>query len=234
MNKIRGWYFAEESRKLRYGDDRPIVIGQTHTVEGKPELCECGLHFSVNILDALKYAPGPILYYVEGSGGMDMGVDKISAQSRTYLAGFDASEMLLEFARKVALISIEKIKPYTNKYDLIVEYLGTGNVDLVSAAESAAWAARSAVRSAARSAAWSAAESAAWAARSAVESSARSSVRSAAWSAAWSSVRSAARSAVRSSARSSARASESAARSVQSRILIELVYKYYLSIEEVI
>jgi len=206
VNKIRGWYFAEESRKLRYGDDRPIVIGQTHTIEGKPELCECGLHFSVNILDALKHAPGPILYYVEGSGGMDMGVDKISAKSRAYLAGFDASEMLREFARKVALINIEKIKPYTDKYNLIVEYLETGNTDLRSAVESAAWAVRSA--------AW-AAESAAWAARA--SESAAWAAKSAAWA-----------------ARASESAARSAARSVQSRILIELVYKYYPSIEEVI
>jgi len=194
---MKAWYFADNNRKLRYGDNRPIVIGETHTVDCNPILCKQGLHGSVSIMDALSYAPGPVLYLVDINGDIDVGEDKICGSSRTYLMGFDASDMLFEAARMFALVNIENIKPYTNKYDLIVEYLKTGNSDLRSAAESAA-------RSAAISAAWSAAESAAW---------------STAESTAWSAAESAAR---------------SAARSAQNKIMVDLVYKYFPSIEEVI
>jgi len=215
---MKAWYFAQEDRKLRYGDNRFIILGESHSVDAEPILCSSGLHASVNIRDALAYAPGPILYLVELSGKMDIGDDKVSAQVRNYLAGFDATDMLQEFARKQALINIEKIKPYTDQYDLIVEYLQTGREDLRSAAWSAA---RSAVESAAESAAWSAAESAV---ESAAESAAWAAVRSAVRSAAWS-AESAARSAVESAVES--------AESAQSEMLIDLVYKYYPSIEEV-
>jgi hypothetical protein len=52
-----GWHFAETSRRLRYGDDRPIVVGESHSVKGEPILCKHGLHASESVLDALQYAP---------------------------------------------------------------------------------------------------------------------------------------------------------------------------------
>ena len=32
MDTVTGWYFSEESRRLRYGDGRPIALGVTHEV----------------------------------------------------------------------------------------------------------------------------------------------------------------------------------------------------------
>ena len=163
---MKAYYFSSKDRKLRYGDNRPIVVGETHTIstEEKPlELCSWGLHASVKALDALKYAPGPMLYIVELGGDVLEGEDKVCAESRTYLAELDATELLRTFACKQALINIEKIKPYCAEveYNTVINYLTTGNKSL--RADSAARSADSAARSAD-----SAARSAAAAARSAV------------------------------------------------------------------
>lgn len=213
---MKAWYFAREDRRLQYGDNRRIVIGETHIVDCKPTLCKQGLHGSISIRDALSYAPGTMLYLVDLSGEMDIGEDKIAAQVRKYLAGFDATDLLRCFARRQALINIDKIKPYTDKYDLIVEYLQTGDKSIQSAAESAAWYAAAAAWPAA-----AAARSAADAARSAAATakSAADAARFAAWytaDATW----------------SAADATWYAARSKQNKMLIEMVYEYYPSIEE--
>jgi len=183
---MKAFYFAPNDKKLRYGDNRQIRVGRTHKVSGTPKLCKHGLHASVRLIDALGYAPGHHLYMVKLDGEMDVGNDKVAAQERTYIAHFNAEKLLREFARKQALINIEKIKPFISddEYDVICRWLGTGDVKLQSAARSAAWsaamaAARSAEESAARSAAWSALSAADSAAESA-ESAARSAEESAA------------------------------------------------------
>jgi len=218
MTKIKAWYFAANDNKLRYGDNREIVLGDTHEVKGEPVLCANGLHASERVIDALLHAPVSILYQVELSGKLDIGKDKLCATKRTYIQRIDATELLQEFARSQALINIEKIKPYTSEseYDVIVEYLETGDKQLLTAARSAARsaaesAAESAARSAARSAetaVWSATEAAAWTA-------ARSAARSAE-SAAWTAAKSAARFAVCSAAESARSAAESARSAAES------------------
>ena len=105
-----GLYFARKERKLRYGDNRTIRIGRTHKVKPPIKLCERGLHASKRPMDALEYAPGPILYLVELSGEIIHGDDKSVATERTYLSGFDATELLREFARKQALIMLAKLQ----------------------------------------------------------------------------------------------------------------------------
>jgi len=185
---MKAFYFNTEERKLRYGDNRRISVGTTHSVECTPKCCSQGLHASKRLFDALMYAPGSILYLVAVSGDVDENWDKISGKSRKYLAEFAAEDLLGEFARKQALINIEKIKPYCmdRDYGLILKWLTTGDTSVRSAARGAARgaarsAARGAAESAAWSAAWSAAESAAWsAARSAAESAARGAAESAA------------------------------------------------------
>ena len=181
---VLAWYFAPANNRLRYGDDRPIVLGETHSVQRLPIACEHGLHASVKVLDALSYAPSSLLYRVELSGAMDRESDKIAAQHRKYLWCVDAEEVLKEFARMCALDVIH----LWDAPAMVVKYLQTGDESLrgktQDAASAAAWsAARSAVWSAAESAVWSAAESAAW-----------SAAESAAWRAAGSAAGSAARS----------------------------------------
>ena len=152
---MKAWYFSTEEKKLRYDDNRDIKIGGTHEIQGEPILCKHGLHGSVNILDALDYAPGPIVYRVELSGKMDIGIDKISAQKRTYLeGGVDISDVLREFTRWCALQVIN----LWDAPDVVREYLETGKEELRDAARDAA---RAAARAAARDTAWAAAWAAA-------------------------------------------------------------------------
>ena len=242
------YYFAPENNKLRYGDNREIVVGESHTVDCKPKCCERGLHASLRPIDALKYAPGNQLYIVNITGSVDSNDDKICGTSRLYIDKIpNCGELLREFSRLVALKVMLKELPNANP--VIFKYLRTGDIKLRSAAESAAESASwSAAESAAESAAWSAAESAAWSAaesasRSAAWSAAWSASRSAAWSAAWSAAESAAESASWSAAESAAEsaawsaaesaawsaaesASRSAAESSQNEILLGLISKY--------
>ena len=127
MKKIKGWWFAPKDNKLANGDGREIKIGATHIVEGEIIPCEHGLHLAPRILDALKYAPGPIIYRVEGSGTViphGKPIDKYACSERTYLAGgLDASEILRKFARLCALDVIH----LWDAPDVVVRYLKTGD-----------------------------------------------------------------------------------------------------------
>ena len=80
---MKAWYFSAEDRCLRYGDGRLIKPGTTHKVDCDPALCNAGLHASVNIMDALGYAPGPILWRVQLGGTIVTGGDKACATERT-------------------------------------------------------------------------------------------------------------------------------------------------------
>ena len=160
MATMLGWYFAANDRRLRYGDGRKIAVGETHEVDGKPALCQRGLHASQRVIDALDYAPGPILYRVRLSGAIVHGDDKACATRRTYLAEIDATEMLRAFARACALDVIH----LWNAPEIVRRYLETGDETIRAAAWAAAWAAGAeAAATAAAWAAWAAA-GAAWAA----------------------------------------------------------------------
>jgi hypothetical protein len=170
--EVLAWYFAEENKRLRYGDNRKIVVGESHHFNGEPKLCERGLHGSVRILDALQYAPGPMVYRVELSGTMDIGDDKIAATNRKYLSGgIDISDVLREFVRKQAL----SVAHLWDMPEVTKKYLETGNESIRFAARSAAIAAawdasssaravRAAVMAAVRATALDAKNAAAWAA----------------------------------------------------------------------
>ena len=85
-----GWHFAKESECLRYDDGRKIIVGKSHTVDCEPKLCEAGLHASKTVIEALQYAPGPILYRVILSGKIVHGDDKSCATKRTYIEKINA------------------------------------------------------------------------------------------------------------------------------------------------
>jgi len=157
MDTVTGWYFSEESRLLRYGDARPIAIGVTHAVDAPIELCRRGLHASVRAIDALEYAPGPIVWRVELSGEIKAGHDKCVATRRTYIAGgVDASVVMRALARRCAL----DVAHMWDMPDVVREYLTTGDESIRAAAWAVAWAVAGA---AAGAAAWATAGDAAWA-----------------------------------------------------------------------
>ena len=150
MNTVTGWYFSEESRLLRYGDARPIALGVTHEVDAPIELCWRGLHASVRAIDALHYAPGPIVWRVELSGKIETGDDKCVATRRKYIGGgVDASAVMRVFARRCAL----DVAHLWDMPDVVREYLNTGDESL----RDASWtAARAAARAAHDASSWGA------------------------------------------------------------------------------
>jgi hypothetical protein len=197
-----GWHFADESECLRYGDGRKIVVGKSHTVNCEPKLCEAGLHASKTVMEALRYAPGPILYHVRLSGKIVHGDDKSCATKRTYIAKINADKLLREFARKCALQVIH----LWNCPRIVKDYLETGNENL-------------------RAAAWAAAGDAAWAAAGdAARAAAGAAAGAAAWAAAWAAAGDAAWAAAGDAARNAARAAAGdAARAAQSKLLDSMV-----------
>jgi len=183
MKQVKGWWFGTIDRKLLNDDGRKIVIGETHKIDRKIIPCKCGLHLSKRIIDALNYAPGPVIYRVIGSGVIiphGNPVDKYACSERTYVAGgVDISNTLRLFARKCALDVIHLWNPP----DIVIKYLKTGDESI----RTAAW---DAARDAARDAAWVAAGVAAGAAAGAA---ARDAARDAAKAAAWAATGAAAR-----------------------------------------
>ena len=147
MKQVKGWWFGTTDRKLLNSDGRKIVIGKTHKVKGEIVPCEHGLHLSKKIIDALQYAPGPVIYKVVGSGVIvphGNPVDKYVCSERTYIAGgIDLTDTLRLFARKCALDVIH----LWDAPEIVVRYLKTGD-------ESIRDVARDAAKAAARDAAW--------------------------------------------------------------------------------
>jgi hypothetical protein len=172
---VYGWHFLYEGHLLRTGEKAPRD-GVWLEVPGKPNLCERGLHGSVQPFDALSHAPGPILTLCEFGGEMAHDTDKLVAQRRKILARMDATEMLRYFARTQAM-SVGHL--LGDVPDVVAEFLMTGDESIRDAARAAAW-------DAARAAAWAAAWDAAWAA---VWDAAWAAARAAAWAAAWDAAR---------------------------------------------
>ena len=162
------WHFLKADRRLAYPPHTPVFAGQRLTVA--PErlrLCTYGLHASVRALDALEYAPGPVVCRVALGGVIKRGNDKVCASERTVLAMADATETLRAFARSCALDVIDK----WSAPPVVRKYLATGNESLREAAASAAWAESAAkssrcAASAARSESVKRTASLTWAARS--------------------------------------------------------------------
>ena len=165
MKTITGWFFSKED-KLLHGDNRTIKIGITHRVKGEIIPCQHGLHLSPKILDALKFAPGAIIYKVRGSGTIiphGNPIDKYACSERTYIARIDATEILKKFARLCALDAIH----LWDAPDVVISFLKTGKGEFRDAAWCAANAAQDAVNTARNAAdtAWYAANTAQYAAQ---------------------------------------------------------------------
>lgn len=177
------WHFVGD----RLRDGRPIPEdGVTLVHDGPLVLCQSGLHASINLEDALCYAPGNTICRVRVGGKIIHDTDKLVASERTILWRLDAEDVMRKFARQQAL----SVAHLWNMPDVVREYLKTGDPDLGDAASDAARTAarnaamrtatvagRAAVCAAARTAACAVAKAAAWAA-------ARAAAEDAAWAAA--------------------------------------------------
>jgi hypothetical protein len=110
------WHFLRDDRRLQFSPHRLVKVGQKLTFKRKPIPCHAGLHASVKLSDALKYAPGPILCRVK-LGGMIVphNDDKVAAQERTCLGMVDASRLLHELALKCAYKALALAKDKDQK-----------------------------------------------------------------------------------------------------------------------
>ena len=169
------YHFLKEDRKLQFSPFTPVVLEETLVYPGKPKLCKAGFHASERIIDALRYAPGPVLCVVDLGGELIHGDDKAVAQERTVSWMQDISPTLHEFACQVAEEALKEhgvtderswkaieVKRLWLKGEATDKELNDARVAAGSAADAAAaawfaaWSAADAAWSAARSAAWSA------------------------------------------------------------------------------
>ena len=97
MNEaIFAWHFVNDT--LRAG--QPIPDDGEWLVHTEPlDMCRAGLHASIRLIDALKYAPGHNICRVECSGDIIQGDDKLVCSHRRIIWRIDAEELLREFAR---------------------------------------------------------------------------------------------------------------------------------------
>ena len=95
------WHFVSADRKLRDGNS--VAPGYVYAVDpDELSLCQWGLHASVRPLDALRYAPGPIICRVECRGRVLHDTDKLVCSEREVLWMADATDALRGFARQCA------------------------------------------------------------------------------------------------------------------------------------
>ena len=180
---IKAWHFVGNTLR----DGRPVPKdGAWLRHAGQIRICASGLHASRQPWDALRYAPGSTLCYVECRGDVHEHGDKLVCRERRIIMRADVSETLRYFARMRALSVVHL---WTSELpDFALDYLMTGDESLRGAAQDASWVtSRNTASDAASSAAWAAsvevASVLAWAAASAAASSAASSAARAAASA---------------------------------------------------
>ena len=180
------WHFLAEDKRLGYNDGRLVEVGQTLECEGEPVLCSNGMHGSARLIDALRYASGPIVCRVEIDGDVIEGKYKLCGRRRTVLWMLDATRLLHEFACWCAEDALALVEQPDARSVAAIEakrrWLNGEITDeeLAAARAAARDAASAAAEAVARDDAWSAAEAAS---------------RAAAWDVAWSAARDAARAA---------------------------------------
>ena len=122
-NKILAWHFLNNNKKLGHGDGRAVVKGRILKCKGPIMLCECGLHASIKVLDALYCSTSSqrSLCRVELSGDILFGDNKVVASERKVITRLNTKQtenILREFACRVAedvLPVFEKQYPYDKR-----------------------------------------------------------------------------------------------------------------------
>ena len=171
---IQAWHFS--NGHPRNDPDTKIVPGLHLTVDpDRLVMCKYGLHGSVRLIDALRYAPGAVLSRVELSGRILEDTNKYVASERTHIAIEDVTRTLHEFAiwcAEQALALIDNPDPRSLEALHIKRLWLDGKAtddkltaarDAADAATNTAWAATKAARDAAGAMVTDAAHAAAWA-----------------------------------------------------------------------
>ncbi len=132
MHPITFWFNSDD--KLRYGDGRPVRVGETHTVDGEIKPCQNGLHSSLGPADALAYNPSSIVWVTKIGGNIVHDNGKLAASERSYLYRVDVLAVLKQWARECAL----RVLPLTRNYFSAVNYVLVESFLLTGAAAQAA------------------------------------------------------------------------------------------------
>ena len=191
-NTVIAYHFLA-SDGTAYGGYRPAPVGEWEPEIPDPVLCQRGYHGSVRVLDALKYATGPILQRCEYRGVVHGG-DQFVAVSRRALCRANATALLRIFAVRCAEEALSRLAKPDPRSLAACEVasrhaLGQATDRELAAARAAAWdAAGDAAWASAEGAAWDAAVDSAWAAAGAAalasdEAAAWASAEGAAWDA---------------------------------------------------
>lgn len=127
MKPIQAFWFAPEDGKLRFGDSRPVVLGETHSVTGDIVLSKNGLHASVDLYDAVGYATHHMLYLVELSGSGLVMPYTVVARNRKYIACTDCSNILIKLSKQIVLNKLHNFKPLltSTEYSALQTFLKT-------------------------------------------------------------------------------------------------------------
>ena len=157
---MKYWHFLSENGCLRYGEKIKVVPKHTYILPPETVIspCNVGFHASARAIDALQYAPGPLVSLCTLHGEIiphGDPIDKYAAQGRTHLWIADAADTIRAFSRWCALSVVH----LWDAPQIVLDYLNTGDEKIRAAARDAAWAA---ARAAARDAARDAARAAAW------------------------------------------------------------------------
>ena len=94
---IEAWHFLKAPNTLR--DGSTFEVGQWLPEIADPVLCVRGYHGSRRAIDALHYAPGTIVCWCEYDCAIIHESDKFVASRRRAIWQYDATSVLLEFAR---------------------------------------------------------------------------------------------------------------------------------------
>jgi hypothetical protein len=173
--KIEAWHWLRADKRLNYPPHEDVDVGKAFRVEPPLSLCNRGLHASIRAIDALQYAPGPIVCRVSVWGEAIHGDDKLCAENRLVIWMADATNVLHAFACDVAEEALNRERlagrePDARSWKAIAMkrawLKGEATAEKLAAAWAAAWAAAGdaagdAARAAARDAARDAARAAA-------------------------------------------------------------------------
>ena len=176
------WHFLPSDKCLANGDGRKVVRGRWYKRQDTSSplaLCSNGMHACERAIDALRYAPGPIVTLCELRGDILADKDKVAADERKVVAMADATRVLHLFAIDCAERALKDVH-VTDERSWNALKVKRRWLDKLATDQdlAAAWGA-------ARDAAWAAARDAAWyAAMAAAMAAARDAAMAAAWGAA--------------------------------------------------
>ena len=157
---VLAWHFLAADRRMAHQDE-VVEAGYVYTYDGPLKLRGAGFHASVRAVDAIQYAPGPVVCRVRCSGEIIHNKDKLVAQHREVLWMADATSVL----RLIACECVRKTPLGNGRvvWDLLTDPRSREVVEVAEryahgkATDKELAAARDAASAAARDAAWDAA-----------------------------------------------------------------------------